>query len=114
MEVESPISNQVAERLVSEKKGYAKAYQEFVSNFDYDDGLKYYIISAKFIIEWKKYTAYDETNLNIKPSTGTLSLIQELHQNLIIRISLPSIRQRQLLSKKDFWRVKIMRLSPQQ
>jgi hypothetical protein len=38
MDVEHPvIPENVAERLVMEKKAYAKAYSEFISNFDYDE-----------------------------------------------------------------------------
>jgi hypothetical protein len=38
MDVEHPvIPENIAERLVMEKRAYAKAQKEFISNFDYDD-----------------------------------------------------------------------------
>lgn len=60
MDVEDPpIPENIAERLVKEKAAYLRAKEEFEDNFDSDNETQYYVLSSKFIKEWKKYTAYD-------------------------------------------------------
>lgn len=59
IEPDQPIPDNIIDRLVKEKKAYAQSHAEFVSSFFYDDISDYFLISTKFLNEWKKYSDYN-------------------------------------------------------
>ena len=70
IEGEPTLTDSTIERLLKEKVRYHNSLQKFLSSFDYDNEDTYYLLSTKFLSQWKLYSCYDEATLNIKPSKG--------------------------------------------
>ena len=58
------------DKLVTEKKMFKKELEQFGSNLQSNIFTTYYLLSTKFIEEWKSYSGYDSNNINSTPTSG--------------------------------------------
>ncbi|CAD8047703.1 unnamed protein product [Paramecium sonneborni] len=62
------MSQQTAEQLKKQVFEYKKLQESFSKRFQQDSNIQFYILSTKWLNQWKKYVSYDEIVANKAPS----------------------------------------------